>query len=72
MTLTNTTPVGAIPADQRDPAADEIIDLTDRRRVLIRALFGLSVDSDTADAVFTVGQPPMSVEDEGALAIADE
>ncbi len=40
------------PADDRDLAADEIIDLTDRRRVLLLAVLGVRVDSDTADAVF--------------------
>jgi hypothetical protein len=40
-------------APQEDPdGIDEIIDLTDRRRVLLRAVFGVSVPPATADAVF--------------------
>ena len=36
----------------RTHLADEIIDLTDRRRVMLRAVFGLDVEPDFADAVF--------------------
>ena len=31
---------------------DEIIDLTDRRRILLHALFGVSVPPSAVDAVF--------------------
>ena len=54
MPLTHTSPSGTADADEPDTAVDEIIDLTDRRRVLLHALFGFSVDSDTADAVFSI------------------
>lgn len=50
--------------------SDEIIDLTDRRRVFLHALFGLAVDSATADAVFTAPEPPMAVED-GTITVGD-
>jgi hypothetical protein len=39
-------------ADGRDLLADEIIDLTDRRRLLLRAVLGVEVEPDFADAVF--------------------
>ena len=38
-------------ADRRLPN-DEIIDLTDRRRVLLHVLLGVDVEADDADAVF--------------------
>ena len=31
---------------------DEILDLTDRRRVFLRTIFGVSVPPDAADSVF--------------------
>jgi hypothetical protein len=49
----STAPPG--PTPQLDDGFDEIIDLTDRRRVLLRALFGVVVPPDAADAVFTGG-----------------
>lgn len=39
-------------AEGRGHLADEIIDLTDRRRVLLRAVLGVDVEPDFADAVF--------------------
>ncbi len=42
----------AAAAEGRGHLADEIIDLTDRRRVLLRAVFGVDVEPDFADAVF--------------------
>jgi type III secretion system FlhB-like substrate exporter len=39
-------------AEGRGHLADEIIDLTDRRRVMLRAVFGMDVEPDFADAVF--------------------
>lgn len=36
----------------RGHLADEIIDLTDRRRVLLRTVLGMDVEPDFADAVF--------------------
>lgn len=38
--------------DGRDLLADEIIDLTDRRRLLLRAVLGLEFEPGFADAVF--------------------
>jgi hypothetical protein len=38
--------------DDLDETVDEIIDLTDRRRILLHALFGVAVPPSAADAVF--------------------
>jgi len=38
---------------------DEVADLTDRRRILVRALLGLDVTPGEADALFDpIGTPP--------------
>lgn len=47
------TPTTATAPPDQPFVADEIIDLTDRRRVLLRTLFGVVVPPDAADAVFT-------------------
>ena len=58
MALTHGTHIAPVlPATPEEPEApfDEIIDLTDRRRVMIHTVLGLDVDRDTADAVFGPG-----------------
>ena len=47
----STPPHEVTPQDEL-AGLDEIIDLTDRRRVLLVTLFGVEVPPDTADAVF--------------------
>lgn len=39
--------------DEPDDAVDDIIDLTDRRRVLLHLLFGVTVPVPSVDAVFS-------------------
>lgn len=36
---------------------DEVVDLTDRRRLLLQALLGVDVAPRQADAVFECGEP---------------
>ena len=53
MALSDTRiPKLAEPEDDPLPPADEIIDLTDRRRVLLQAVLGVDVEPGFADAVF--------------------
>lgn len=40
--------------DETDDPVDEIIDLTDRRRVLLHMLFGVTVPVPAVDDVFTL------------------
>lgn len=43
------------PADEdSDAGPDEVLDLTDRRRVLVRVLFGVDLDSRLVDEVFEI------------------
>lgn len=58
----------AADADDRNLASDEIVDLTDRRRVMLHAVFGFAVDSEQADAVFAA---PLAVED-GTFTVVDD
>ncbi len=53
MALTDDHPIPA-PGEDPEIVADEIIDLTDRRRVMLHAVLGVTVDGETADAVFAV------------------
>ncbi len=55
MTLTHGPHIAPAPpavTEDSELPLDEIIDLTDRRRVMIHAVLGVDVDRDTADAVF--------------------
>ncbi len=55
MSLTHTphtAPAAAASPEDPEQPFDEIIDLTDRRRVMLHAVLGVDVDPDTADAVF--------------------
>lgn len=62
MAATTRSPRGTPPpvtTPQETPEAiDEIIDLTDRRRVLLHTLFGVEVAPDAADLVFDVAVSP--------------
>jgi hypothetical protein len=53
MALIDAPIAGPAEAEDRNPALDEIIDLTDRRRVLLRLVLGLDAEPGFADAVFT-------------------
>ena len=46
------TPPPVLPPQEVPDGIDEIMDLTDRRRVLLLALFGVEVAPDTVDLVF--------------------
>ena len=50
--------------DDRLLPTDEVIDLTDRRRVLLRVVFGTDVAPCDAEAVFTPGRAPDVIPDE--------
>lgn len=46
-------PPGAFPISAERPRPhDDIIDLTDRRRLLLRVVLGVDLDPDAVDAVF--------------------
>lgn len=49
---------------------DEVADLTDRRRLLLRAVFGVDCTRGEAEAVFQLVEAPPPVVDDGAAAPA--
>lgn len=54
MAITHDLPPAAFAAETRWSVADDLPDLTDRRRVLLGYVFGLRVTSADADLVFAV------------------
>ena len=58
METTHALPSGAAPA--RPDVIDEIIDLTDRRRVLLHLVFGVTVPPPVVDDVFDPGEVPLT------------
>lgn len=78
MALIHVPPVEAPTMDSRRRPIDEIINLSDRRRVLLHVVLDLDVDADTADEIFEgvsrsrspVPRPAASVES-GYFAVED-
>ncbi len=56
--MTITTSLPSIEIDLASSWPDDVVDLTDRRRLLLHAVFGLDVPRQLADAVFEAPEPP--------------